>query len=364
MEAARTDLAYWLALHRIPGVGPVKLRRLAEHFGDLSLAWRASPSALAAAGLDPRAVEAVLAHRPRLEPAALCEAVAALGVQVLTCLDPQYPERLRAVPGAPALLFIKGALQPADDWALAVVGTRHPTAYGRQVTQRLVTALVGHGLTIVSGLARGIDAEAHQAALQAGGRTLAVLGCGIDQVYPPEHRRLAARIVEHGALLSELPLGASPEAGNFPARNRIISGLSRGVLVVEAGERSGALISATCAAEQGREVFAVPGSIFSPKSQGTHRLIQQGATLVQSAQDILEALNMGPVGEQLALRALLPPDEAEGRLLALLGVEPLHIDEIVRASGRSAAEVGALLTTLELKGLVRHLGGQHYARTG
>lgn len=290
MDAARTDLA----LHRIPGVGPVKLRRLAEHFGDLSLAWRAAPSALAAAGLDPRAVEAVLAHRPRLEAAALREAVAALGVQVLTCLDPQYPERLRVVPGAPALLFIKGALQPADDWALAVVGTRHPAAYGRQVTQRLVTALVGHGSTIVSGLAWGIDAEAHQAALQAGGRTLVVLGC------------LATGIVEHGALLSALPLGASPEAGNFPARNRIISGLSRGVLVVEAGERSGALISATCAAEQGREVFAVPGSIFSPKSQGTHRLIQQGATLVQSAQDILEALNTGPVGTQLALRALLP----------------------------------------------------------
>jgi DNA processing protein len=243
---------------------------------------------------------------------------------------------------------------------VAVVGTRRASTYGREVTRRLVSVLAQSGVTIVSGLARGIDAVAHQTALEAGGRTIAVLGCGIDLVYPPEHRELARRIAAQGALVSEYPLGTQPEPGNFPPRNRIISGLSLGVVITEAGRDSGALITADYAAEQGRDVFAVPGSILSAGCAGTNRLIQDGAKPVLDAADILQELNLTMVAEQKEARQALPTTETEALILAHLSAEPVHVDDLTRAVGLPVAQVTSTLALMELKGMVRQVGGMKY----
>jgi DNA processing protein len=236
------------------------------------------------------------------------------------------------------------------------------TAYGRQVTERLVRGLSLAGVTIVSGLARGVDALAHRAALDAGGRTLAVLGSGLDRLYPTEHAGLAREVVASGAVLTEFPLGTAPDAVNFPRRNRIISGLALGTLVVEAGETSGALITADFALEQGRDVFAVPGSILSPASAGPNRLIKEGARPVSCAEDVLEELNLTAIGQHQAAREALPENETEAALLRLLSSEPLHIDELGRGSGLQAWQVSSALAMMELKGLVRQIGGMNYVR--
>jgi DNA processing protein len=241
------------------------------------------------------------------------------------------------------------------------VGTRRASAYGREAARHLAAALAASRVTIVSGLARGIDAIAHQAALDAGGRTIAVMGSGVDTIYPPEHTRLAEAIVGAGALVSDFPLGTPPESANFPARNRIISGLALGVLVIEAGLVSGALITANMAGdEQGKPVFAVPGSIFSRSSQGTNKLIQQGAQPVVSAEDILEELNLTMVVQQAEARVSLPVNDTEIRLLNHLSVEPVHVDDLRSLSGMPIAEVSAALAMMELKGLVRQVGGMNY----
>jgi len=287
------------------------------------------------------------------------------GIAILTLDDQEYPERLRLIPDPPRVLYRLGELLPQDGAGIAVVGARAATAYGRTVAERLGRELAGAGLTVVSGLARGIDACAHRGALAEGGRTVAVLGTGLDRVYPPEHARLAAEVAARGALLSEFPLGSEPEPWHFPLRNRAISGLSRGVVVVEAAVRSGALGTADMALEQGREVFAVPGPITSPTSAGTNRLIRQGAGLIEGARDVLEAfpdlaalLTAAP-GEPVALAGL---SEEERRLLAAMGAAALPIDEIIRVSPGSAAATAALLTALELKGLVRQQPGKIFAR--
>ncbi|MDP9365265.1 MAG: DNA-processing protein DprA, partial [Chloroflexota bacterium] len=283
-------------------------------------------------------------------------------VSVLTRADANYPRLLAQIPAPPPVLYLRGELLPEDEVAVAVVGTRRMTSYGREVTARLSSDLAAAGVTVVSGLARGVNAAAHRAALAAGGRTLAVLGSGPDVVYPPEHTDLAARIAEQGAVLADYPPGRKPDAPNFPARNRIVSGLSLGVVVVEAPARSGALITVDFAADQGRDVFAVPGGVLSAASAGCLRLLRDGARLVTSADDVLEDLNLGRRKEQVAVQQALPMDEGERRLHALLGAEPQHIDELAAAANRPVAEVGALLVTMELKGLVRNAGAQHYAR--
>jgi DNA processing protein len=249
---------------------------------------------------------------------------------------------------------------------VAIVGTRRATAYGRQAAEMLAGDLARNGVTVVSGLARGIDAAAHWAALNAGGRTIGVLACGIDQVYPAEHARLAAQIVERGALLTETPVGSPPEAGNFPARNRIISGLALAVIVVEAGDHSGALITADRALEQGRDVFAVPGGIFSRTSIGANRLIQEGATLVSGAEDVLEALNLRMVTQQAEAQSAISADPIEAAMLQSISSDPTHIDEIVRRMDMPVSQVSSVLAMLELKGLVRQVGGMNYvlAREG
>jgi DNA processing protein len=258
------------------------------------------------------------------------------------------------------VLYVKGELREEDAWAVAVVGTRRASTYGREVTRRLAGALARSGVTVVSGLARGIDGVAHRAALESGGRTIAVFGCGIDRVYPPEHRTLAAQIAANGALVSDYPLGTRPEGRNFPPRNRIISGLSLGVLVTNAGKSSGALITADFAAEQGRDVFAVPGSILTQGSIGTNRLIQDGAKLVTRPEDILEELNLTMVAEQTQARQMLPEDETEAALFNHLSAEPTHVDDLQQRVDLPISQVTSTLALMELKGMVRQVGGMKY----
>ena len=343
-------------------VGPARFKRLLEVFGQPEAAWRASTRELALAGLDRRAIEALGKLRAKLDPAAEWARLERLGVRVITLDDAAYPDHLREIADPPPVLYVKGELLSADRWAVAVVGTRRVTADGRQVVERLVPEMARAGVTIVSGLARGTDALAHRVALEAGGRTLAVLGSGLDRIYPTEHAGLAREIVGRGALLSEFPLGTPPDALNFPRRNRIISGLAMGTLVVEAGETSGALITADFALEQGRDVFAVPGSILSPASEGPNRLIKEGAKPVTCAQDILEELNLTAVAQHEAVREALPENETEATLLRLLSSEPLHVDELGRSSALPVAQVSSALTMMELKGLVRQVGGMNYVR--
>ncbi len=358
-----SDLKYWLAFNYVNGIGPAKVQALLGAFGDLERAWHAGEGQLRDIGFDARAIDSLREARQKLDLDAYAAKVAASGAQALTWESADYPALLRQIPAAPPVLFVRGAFAPVDDWAVAVVGTRRLSAYGRLVTHDLATALARNGITIVSGLARGIDGVAHRAALEADGRTIAVMGCGIDRVYPPEHRDLAHAIVDgHGALVTDFPLGTEPSSINFPARNRLISGLALGVLVIEAGERSGALITARFALEQDRDIFAVPGNINSPVSVGTNRLIQQGAKLVTRIEDILEELNLRMVAEQQAAQAVLPDSAEEAALLSQLSSQPLHVDELGRLTGMPSYLVSSTLTLMELKGMVQQVGAMNYVR--
>ena len=361
------DLPYWLALNRVRGIGPARFRLLLEGFGSARGVWKAGPADWQAAGLDARSVAALAQQREHIEPEAEVERLVRLHIGALRTIDPAYPQLLQEIPLPPPVLYVRGTLAPADEWALAIVGTRRASPYGKQMTERLAGELARQAITVVSGLARGIDTVAHQAALAAGGRTIAVLGCGPDLVYPPENAKLAVRIVEQGAVITEFPPGTQPEAGNFPARNRLISGLSLGVLVTEAPETSGALITTRFAAEQGRDIFAVPGNVTSRGSVGANRLIQDGAKMVLEVGDILSELNLHLAPQQLELlelREALPENASEARLLALLDAsdEPGHIDDLCRASGLPVAEVSGTLVMLELKGLVRLVGPMTYVK--
>ena len=358
-----TGVQFWIGLNLIPGIGPSRFRRLLTFFGSAESAWGASRRDLALAGLDAKTLETFLARRPQIDLDREFERLSRAGVTVVTQEDDLYPSMLKHVPDAPPLLYVRGRLRTTDELSIAVVGTRRATVYGRQVCDRIVAEVAGRGVTIVSGLARGVDAVAHRAALDAGGRTIAVVGCGVDVVYPSDHASLARDIVNNGAIVSEYPLGTPPDAGNFPARNRIISGMSRATLVVEAGETSGALITANFALEQGRDVWAIPGSILAAGCIGTNRLIQQGAKAILNVDDILDELNVASVEQQLEFRALTPDDPMERSLAALLTAEPAHIDEIVRQLDAPVAAVSSALALLELKGIARHVGGMHYVAT-
>jgi len=353
--------AYWVGFNMVKGIGAVRMQALLDHFGDPSIAWQAPIDALAAAGLSARIIENLLQVRSRVQLPEYLEKLARLDIQVLTCEDESYPSRLKEIDQPPPVLYVRGTLLPEDTWAVAIVGTRRITSYGRQVADEMACFLAQNGVTVVSGLARGVDAVAHDAALKAGGRTIAVLGCGVDRVYPPEHARLAERLMAQGALVSDYAPGTPPDGVNFPPRNRIISGLSLATVVVEAGEESGALITATFAAEQGREVFAVPGNITAPQSKGANRLIQDGARPLLKPQDLLEALQLTQVSEHKAARTALPPaDETEARLLKTITLEPLHIDEIREMLALPIEKVSATLALMELKGMVRQVGGMRY----
>ncbi len=357
-----SDLRYWIGFNIVRGIGPKRLRALLSYFGDVERAWNAPADELRRAGLDRRSLQNLLAARSSVDLDEQLRRVERAGVRVLTWESDEYPPLLREISEPPPVLYVRGAFTAADAWAIAVVGTRRASVYGKEVTRRLTSALARSGITIVSGLARGIDGVAHRAALDAGGRTIAVLGCGIDHIYPPEHRSLAREIAARGVLVSDYPLGTPPEGRNFPPRNRIISGLSLGVLVTEAGRRSGALITADFAADQGRDVFAVPGSILAHGSVGTNNLIRDGAKPVLKPEDILEELNLTMVPEYTAARETLPADETEAAILRHLSAEPLHVDELRQQVGLPIAQVTSTLALLELKGLVRAVGGMMYVR--
>jgi DNA processing protein len=355
----------WLRLHLTRGLGRTGLIRLMDAFGSLEAILSASPATWCArAGLR----EAVAADFPAANDPRLTAALNTLektDARIIPLWDEErYPALLRAIHDPPALLYVRGAL-PAGE-ALAVVGARQASSAGRQLTLDTCRELASRGIVIVSGLARGIDTAAHQGALEGHGPTVAVLGCGIDRIYPPENSRLFHRILEQGAILSEYPPATPPLPGHFPGRNRIISGLSRGVLIVEAAEGSGSLITADFALEQGREVFAVPGAVFAPTSQGVNRLLKDGARLVTEARDILEVL-----WPQFPSRSVRRREDAIAEGLAgdvlnvyrLLGNDPLHVDELARTSGLTPMEVSAILLNLELQGGAEQLPGMRYVRS-
>jgi DNA processing protein len=354
------ELRYWIGFNLVKGIGPAKVRRLLDYFGNLRSAWSASSDELLATGLDRRSLENLLAARAGVDLDRMLQRIERAGVQVLTWDSPGYPRNLLSIPQPPPVLYVRGTLTPADEWAVALVGTRRASAYGREVTRDLAARLASSGVTIVSGLARGIDVVAHQAALDVGGRTIAVLGSGLDCIYPPEHKKLAEAIVKSGALVSDYPLDTKPESGNFPPRNRLISGLAKGVLITEAPEGSGALITADYAAEQGRDVFAVPGSILQRSCRGTNKLIQQGAKPVLEATDVLEELNLTLVVSHTEARMVLPANETERQLLDCLSAEPVHVDELGVRLSLPIAQVSSALALMELKGLVRQVGGMNY----
>ena len=357
----KRDLRYWVGFTLVPGIGRIRLGQLENHFGSVEAAWKATQSELKQSGLDSGSIKSLVTSRPGIDPDAEMEKMERFGVRAFTFHDEEYPARLKETYDYPPVLYVRGSIVSKDEWCLAIVGTRGPSVYGRQVTEEIVGDLARSNVTIVSGLARGIDTVAHRTALDVGGRTVAIFACGLDTIYPSENASLAKRIMENGALVSEYPLGLRPRADNFPRRNRIMSGLSLGTLVIEAGEKSGALITAQMALEQNREVFAVPGSILSPTSLGTNKLIQEGAKLVVDYTDILEELNLMTVSHQIEMKELIPPTETEAILLAQVSAEPTHIDEICRSSGLPVSTVSSTLAMMELKGLIKQVGAMNYS---
>jgi DNA processing protein len=351
---------YWVGFNLVKGIGPVRLERLLQYFGDIRSAWEARSYQLSAAGLNENLSRKLIQTRESTCLDQLLESILEAGIKVYYWDHPHYPDRLRTISQSPFVIYLKGDLIEDDIWGVAIVGTRRFSDYGRQITKEISRMLAGYGISVISGLARGIDGIAHQSSLEAGGRTIAVLGSGLDQIYPAEHKKLAERIINQGALISDYPLGTPPDGSNFPPRNRIISGLSKIIIVIEAGQKSGALITAGYAAEQGKEVFAVPGKITSPMSKGTNLLIQQGAHPLLSIQDVLDLLNMNLITEQRAVQKTLPSDPREALLFQAVGDEPQHVDDISSLVNLPIEEVTSTLALMELKGMVRKTFGMKY----
>lgn len=362
-------LADTLRLALVEGVGPKLRRLLLERFGTSTAVLAAAPSQLrGVAGVGPKIARRIVAACREIDVESILTLCRDRSVTIVTDTDPSYPRNLCDIHDPPPVLFLRGELLPADALSVAVVGTRHATPYGLAQAQRLGYSLAKAGLTVVSGLARGIDAAAHRGALSAGGRTLAVLGSGVLNIYPPEHRGLADEVMAHGALLSEQPPEAAPLGGTFPQRNRVISGMTLGVVVVEAAHRSGALITAEHAMEQNREVFAVPGRVDSRTSHGCHQLLRDGATLVESVDDVLAQLGPlveavpQPAGPAIHHPAELQLNDLEKEVLAAIGTEATSVDQILASSGLPVQRVAATLTVLEMRRLIRRLSGQTVAR--
>ncbi|MGH7797476.1 MAG: DNA-processing protein DprA [Candidatus Binatia bacterium] len=362
----RDPYAPWLALSRVKGLGGVGFKRLAGRFSDPTQAFFASRAELEQVeGLHRDVIDALANFSAWLEVDDELRRTREAGVTIVPFNDPSYPGRLRMIADPPPVLYMKGAVRAEDDRAVAIVGSRSASDYGRRVARDLARGLAALGFTVVSGMARGIDGTAHECALQAGGRTIAVLGSGVERAYPPEHERLYRRINESGAVISELPVGTRPLAFNFPARNRLISGLSLGVVVVEATEKSGSLITAALALEQAREVFAVPGEVGASRSRGSHRLIRQGAKLVETVDDIIEEIAPQLVrrgGAAETARVLAPSASASARkIFEMLQDNSLQVDQVIERSGLPAAQVLEILLDLELQGFIRQAPGKIYA---
>ena len=374
------DIEKWLKLIRVDNVGPTTFAKLIKHFGSAERALGASASELAKIdGIGFKTAEQIVRTRNKFDTATELELAEKLGVWIINLDDERYPPVLKRIYDPPPVLYIKGSLAGSDNLAIAIVGTRRCSLYGQEQSSRLAHFLSSAGFTICSGMARGIDSAAHQGALSAGGRTIAVQGCGLANIFPPENKKLFELIAESGACISELPLRYEPLSENFPPRNRIIAGLALGTIVVEAGLRSGALITARAALENNREVMAVPGKIDSPLSKGAHQLIKQGAKLVESVEDVMEAL--GYIGEQLqehvtAAAAMaservetplfdvsqLNLSEDERTIYGCLGKEPLLVDQIIAETDLAAGSINASLVSLRLKGLIKQLPGSLFLR--
>jgi DNA processing protein len=369
----RREIAESIRLAMTSGVGPAIFRALLERFGTAAEVFDAAPADWRSVpGVGTKIAQALAAARTEIDvdaQIALCEAN---GISVLARTDDDYPRLLRTIHDPPGVLFVQGSILPADALAVAIVGSRHATRYGLQQAERLAAGLARAGLTIVSGLARGIDGAAHRGALSAGGRTIGVLGSGLLEIYPPEHASLAAEVTAHGAMMSEFPPQFPPVGGAFPQRNRIITGMSLGVVVVEASDRSGALISARHAMEQGREVFAVPGRIDSRMSRGCHALIRDGAKLVQSIDDVLEELGPLPhsdrrengagARDEIRHAAELQLNDVERAVLSAIDLEPTQMDAIVSRAGVAIHQVLSTVSVLEMRRLVRKVSGQLVVR--
>lgn len=354
------DYYHWFALRSVPFVGNVLFRRLLERFGSPEAVFQASDAALAAVkGVSAAVVTSLRDHDPRPFAERETAALARAGCRIVTLLDDEYPPLLREIADPPPFLYVRGSLAGIGT-AVAVVGSRRASAYGRTVTERMAEELSRAGVAVISGLARGIDTAAHNGALKGEAKTVGVLGCGVDVVYPAENRRLFAEMAERGAVVSEFPLGTAPLAENFPRRNRIISGISHGVLVVEAAERSGSLVTARIALDQGRDVYAIPGNITNEGSRGANRLIREGAKLVDGVDDILEELPGGSVARRGVPMPAHDLSPAEAAVFALLSAEPLHIDRIIAKSALTVGELSAMLLRLELKGAVTQLPGKYF----
>jgi DNA processing protein len=361
------EVFYWLALSLTPGIGSTLMRRLLDRFNTPEAVFHAPMKELSKIeGLGEKVAQEI--RKGPLEKVVERELslLREVGGRVITLKDEEYPKRLKDIYDPPALLYVRGELKKEDEFAVSIVGSRKTTPYGRWFTEKVSQELARHGVTIVSGMARGIDSLAHWGAISGGGRTIAVLGCGVDVIYPSENRNLFAKMIDRGAILSEFPMGSPPEGGHFPRRNRIISGLSLGVVVVQASEKSGSLITAGYALEQGREVFAVPGNVGTESSRGTHRLIKEGAKLVESSEDILEEILPQWRGErETTPKVEIPrPDltEEEKVLYEFLSETPLHIDVIIRESRLDPGKVSSLLLNLELKGLVSQWPGKCFSK--
>jgi len=367
----RPELPYWLALRRA-GLGSTNFALLLAHFNSIETAWDAPLDEIARAGLDAQYMRAFAKARSTFDGDEELSRLKKHGVRVVTWLDSGFPPMLRDIPQSPPVLFLRGTVGPHFEQAVAVVGTRKVTPYGRQACEHFCEALARAGVAIISGLARGVDAIAHRVALEQGAPTAAVMAGGIDQVYPRENVGLADRILENGCLVSEYPVGIPARPDYFPRRNRILSGLARATLLVEAGEGSGALHTANWAFEQGRDVFAIPGSVFSRQSWGTNQLIRENtAKLVATPEQLCEELNLLSAGKQspgAAVKTGAPrkagpaATQEEGKILHYLQDAPLHVDELARASGLPVAQISSTLQVMELKGMVRQSSPMTYSR--
>ncbi len=358
------DSKYWVAISLFSKIGPARYKKLYNHFKTMAEVWSASLFELKKSGLEENIAQEFIIKRAEINPEIEMDKLAQEDIQIITIKDTNYPKILKEIFTPPALLYIKGNIDNLNQqFNLAVVGARKISNYGKQITPQIVKPLAENGFTITSGLALGTDALAHQVALEAKGKTIAVLGSGIDQksIYPSSNRYLAQNILDNdGTIISEYPIGTLPLKHNFPARNRIIAGLSLGTLVIEAAQSSGALITAYNALEQNREVFAIPGSLFNQNSIGTHKLIQKGAKLITSHHDILEELNLQEVKNYVSNQKILPETLEEKLIIKNLGTEPVHIDQLIKNSNLPTSQISSTLSLMEMKGLIKNMGGQNY----
>lgn len=358
------EAKYYNAFNLIGDIGPVRFKKLSACFGSMENAWRAAKSEFLKCGIEESIAEKITNSKLKINPDAEWEKLAKENISIITIKDAAYPKLLKEIYSPPAILYVRGKLENDIKFPIAVVGSRRISDYGRQAAKEISGGLARNGATIVSGMALGIDTAAHEAAIENNGKTIAVLGCGLDWKNLSLRKYMAEKIIAHGALLSEFPFGMPPLKHHFPMRNRIVSGLSLGVLVIEAAKRSGALITASMALEQNREVFAVPGGIYWPNSEGTNNLIKSGAKAITCGNDILEELNLSKIEEYANNRKIIPDSAEEKTICGLLSTEPLHIDNIAKKAKMESSRIASILMLMEMKGIVRNLGMGNYVIKG